>query len=159
MLSLPNDFHTDWLRNYMGGYNIEANSILYRLLTQYIFLAEALDDTSSVAAWQSYQANIKSAANSMLWNAADGLYNDNTTTTFHPQDGNVFAIISGVADYEGRAELVATNLQKRWTRYGPPAPEAGATISPFITSFELYAHAAVGETQRSIDLMKFMYYG
>lgn len=95
----------------------------------------------------------------MLWNAADGLYNDNTTTNFHPQDGNVFAIISGVADYQDRAGIVSSNLQKRWTPYGPPAPEAGATISPFITSFELQAHLAVGQAQRSIDLMKFMYFG
>jgi hypothetical protein len=95
----------------------------------------------------------------MLWNAADGLYNDNTTTTFHAQDSNVFSVISGVADYQGRAEIVASSLQKRWTPFGPPAPESGATISPFITSFELQAHFAVGQPQRSIDLMKFMYFG
>jgi len=79
--------------------------------------------------------------------------------THHTTDGNVFAILSGVADYSNRSALVATNLQARWTPYGPPAPEAGATISPFITSFELQAHFAVGQPQRSIDLMKDMYFG
>lgn len=122
------------------------------------FLANSLSDTSSVPRWTSIQAGIKTQANAILWNNATGLYNDNQTTTFNPQDGNVFAILSGVANFSGRAETVAANLQKRWTPYGPPAPEAGATISPFISSFELMAHVAVGQPQNALDLMRFMWF-
>lgn len=122
------------------------------------FLADEMKDTSRIARWTSLAAGIKAGANSLLWNPTTGLYNDNQTTTFAPQDGNVFAILSGVANFSGRAELVSANLQKRWTAYGPPAPEAGKTISPFITSFELQAHMAVAQPQRAVDLMRFMWY-
>ena len=122
-------------------------------------LATVLSDKEPIPSWTTYATNIKSAANAKLWDQSTGLFTDNTTTTFNPQDGNVFAIISGVADNGTRAATVAANLRARWTPYGPPAPEAGPTISPFITSFELQAHVRVGAAQRSIDLMKSMYYG
>lgn len=122
-------------------------------------LANVVGDTAVIPQWTAAASAIKAGANKLLWNDAAGMYNDNQSTTFNPQDGNVFAILSGVADYNGRAQIVSNSLAARWTPYGPPAPEAGATISPFITSFELQAHMAVGQPQRAIDLMRFMWYG
>ena len=40
-----------------------------------------------------------------------------------PQDGNVWAVLSGVTTNETRIESILNNLQSRWTAYGPTAVE------------------------------------
>lgn len=146
----------DWLRNGMGGHNIEANSILAYTLDSIITLAYAVSDLSEVSSWANYSANVKTAANTLLWDNSTGFYKDNETTTLHPQDGNVWAIISGVADSD-RASTVSHNLAARWTVYGPPAPEAGTTVSPFISGLELQAHLLAGNPQYAIGLTQSMW--
>ncbi|KAK4548537.1 hypothetical protein LTR36_009447 [Oleoguttula mirabilis] len=147
---------SDWLRVGMGGHNIEANSILAFTLRTAISLAYAVDDTALISTWQTYYDNIVTAANELLWDASAGLYTDNQTTTLHPQDGNCWAVLSGVAN-SSRATTISSALQARWGPYGAPAPEAGTTVSPFITSFELQAHFLAGQPEYAIDLMKFMW--
>lgn len=147
---------SDWLRVGMGGHNIEANSILAFTLKTAISLAYSVDDTALIPTWQTYYDNIVSAANELLWDTSAGLYTDNQTTTLHPQDGNCWAVISGVAN-SSKAVTISNALQARWGPYGAPAPEAGTTVSPFITGFELQAHFIAGQPQYAIDLMKFMW--
>lgn len=146
----------DWLRVGMGARNIEANSILAYTLTRAISLSHAVGDTSLVATWQQYYDNIVTAANKLLWDDAAGLYFDNQTTTLHPQDGNVWAIISGVASGD-RATTISNALHARWGTFGAPAPEAGTTVSPFITGLELQAHFIAGQPEYAIALMEYMY--
>lgn len=45
----------------------------------------------------------------------------------------------------------------RWTPYGSPAPEAGPTISPFASGFEVQAHYLAGFSERSEKLIEFMW--
>jgi hypothetical protein len=146
----------DWLREGMGGHNIEANSILKHTLDVAVTLAYAVNDTAHVATWTNASSAIVSAANTLLWDSTASLYKDNETTTLHPQDGNVWSIISGLAP-TNRSTAVSSALAARWGPYGAPAPEAGTTVSPFITGFELQAHFLAGAPQRAIDLMRFMW--
>lgn len=146
----------DWLREGMGGHNIEANSILKHTLDVAVTLAYAVNDTSHIASWTNSSAAIVSAANTLLWDSSASLYKDNETTTLHPQDGNVWSIISGVASANKSTDISGA-LAARWGPYGAPAPEAGATVSPFITGFELQAHFLAGQPQRAIELMQFMW--
>ncbi|TKA78032.1 hypothetical protein B0A55_02112, partial [Friedmanniomyces simplex] len=146
----------DWLRVGMGAHNIEANSILAYTLTRAMGLAYAVGDTSQNARWQSYYDNITSAANALLWDESAGLYTDNQTTTLHPQDGNSWAIISGVAN-STRAATISSALHARWGPYGAPAPEAGTTVSPFISGFELQAHYIAGQPDYANALMEYMW--
>ncbi|KAK0251480.1 hypothetical protein LTR91_016267 [Friedmanniomyces endolithicus] len=146
----------DWLRVGMGAHNIEANSILAYTLTRAMTLAHAVGDTSQNARWQSYYDNIVSAANELLWDESAGLFTDNQTTTLHPQDGNSWAVISGVAN-STRAATISSALHARWGPYGAPAPEAGTTISPFISGFELQAHYIAGQPQYANALMEYMW--
>ncbi|TIA60441.1 Six-hairpin glycosidase [Aureobasidium pullulans] len=146
----------DWLREGMGGHNIEANSILKHTLDVAVTLAYAVNDTSHIASWTNSSAAIVSAANTLLWNSSASLYKDNETTTLHPQDGNVWSIISGVASANQSTDI-SSALAARWGPYGAPAPEAGTTVSPFITGFELQAHFLAGQPQRAIELMQFMW--
>ncbi|KAJ9615742.1 hypothetical protein H2200_001819 [Cladophialophora chaetospira] len=148
----------DWLRFGMGGHNIEANAILYHTLNLGIKLGSVLND-STVAAWSKYAAGIKNATKS-LWDPKANLYRDNDTmplTTIHPQDGNAWAIISNLTASSKQNRDISTALAARWGPYGAPAPEAGATVSPFISGFELQAHYLAGQPQNAIKLMKRMW--
>lgn len=56
------------------------------------------------------------------------------------------------------AEAVSDALKARWVRpCGAPAVEAGQTISPFTTGFELQAHYVAGHPDYATDLMEFMW--
>ncbi|KAF7114478.1 hypothetical protein CNMCM5793_008782 [Aspergillus hiratsukae] len=144
----------DWLRFGMGGHNIEANAILYFVLQESLTLAKALNDTASTSHWAQISATLKSSANALLWDPAAGLYRDNETTTLHPQDGNAWALKSNLTLSATQSSIVSTALAARWGPYGAPAPEAGATVSPFIGGFELHAHFLADQPQRALDLMR-----
>ncbi|KAL1979888.1 hypothetical protein VTN96DRAFT_5022 [Rasamsonia emersonii] len=148
----------DWLRFGMGGHNIEANAILYYNLNLGLKLAAVLNDTSVVSNWTTTAQGIKQAANALLWDESANLFRDNTTnTSLHPQDGNAWAIVSGLVS-PSRASAISAALQARWVRpYGAPAPEAGATVSPFASGFEVQAHYLAGHPERAVELIEFMW--
>ncbi|KAJ0365028.1 hypothetical protein COL26b_012240 [Colletotrichum chrysophilum] len=137
----------------MSGHNIE------NALT----LAAILNATGETRNWEAVAAGISQAANNILWDESASLYRDNDTiasessTTSYPQDGNSWAIISRIANGK-RAEAISDALKARWIRpYGAPAVEAGQTISPFATGFELQAHYMAGHPDYAVDLMEFMW--
>ncbi|GIK02051.1 hypothetical protein Aspvir_006094 [Aspergillus viridinutans] len=142
----------DWLRFGMGEHRSKRNPLLrppgiptprrnpqrHRLLINLV---------------PGIAATLKSAANAKLWDPATGLYRDNETTTLHPQDGNAWALKANLTLSANQSSTISTALSARWGPYGAPAPEAGATISPFITGFELQAHFLAGQPQRALDLI------
>lgn len=86
----------DWLRSGMGGHNIEANAILYYVLKLGIELAGVVNDNTAAENYTLSAANVKAAANALLWDENLGFYTDNETTTMAPQDGNSFAGMSNL---------------------------------------------------------------
>lgn len=117
-------------------------------------LAQELNQTSSSRQWERTAAGIKSAANRLLWDDQAGLYRDNQTTTLHPQDGNSWAVKSNLTLSQKQRRAISNALHSRWGEYGAPAPEAGATISPFIGGFELQAHYLADQPKISLDLIR-----
>ncbi|EOA87433.1 glycoside hydrolase family 78 protein [Exserohilum turcica Et28A] len=144
----------DWLRFGMGGHNIEANAILYYTINQAIYLAGALNDTANVPSWRETAERVKTAANELLWVEAEGMYRDNETTTLMPQDGNSWAVVANLTINATQVSQISNRLAGRWTRYGAPAPEAGSTVSPFISGFELQTHFLAGNTSAAQALMR-----
>ncbi|KAH7024263.1 bacterial alpha-L-rhamnosidase domain-containing protein [Macrophomina phaseolina] len=144
----------DWLRFGMGGHNIEANAILYYTISQVSILASALNETDTLNTWTSTADKIKTAANTLLWDADAGLYRDNETTTLHPQDGNAWAVVANLTLNATQAASISQQLSSRWTAFGAPAPEAADAISPFISGFELQAHLLAGNASAALDLMR-----
>lgn len=140
--------------------NIEANAILYQTLTHATALARVLNDssvTADITRYTTIQAKLKSAANTLLWDATAGLYRDNETTSLYPQDGNSWAVRANLTTSPAQNLQISQKLRDRWTKYGAPAPEVGGspqTISPFATSFELQAHLLSGEVQTGLDLIR-----
>lgn len=119
-----------------------------------------MSDTSDAGNWTTSAAGIPPAANALLWDDSANLFWDNDTQkVLHPQDGNAWAVISGVASGT-RAEAISDSLAGRWIRpYGAPAPEGGVTISPFVSGFEVQAHYKVRRADRAVDLIEFMWAG
>lgn len=124
-----------------------------------------MNDTSESGKWELSAAGIPLAANNLLWDDSVSLYRDNDTiakrssVTSYPQDGNSWAVISGIANGT-QAISISDALKARWIRpYGAPAVEAndGDTISPFATAFELQAHFIAGHPDYALDLMEFMW--
>jgi len=120
-------------------------------------LAELLGDTSVVAPWQQYAWEIKSAANTLLWDSTAGLYHDNETTALHPQDGNAWAVISNLTANHSQIASISTNLVARWNPYGAPALEAHDAISPFVSGLELRVHYIACQPCRALDLIRLMW--
>lgn len=150
----------DWLRFGMGGHNIEANAILYNVLGLASDLAGILNDTSEIPSWMNYSTNIKNAANTVLWDDAAGLYRDNDTAEgalLYPQDGNSWAVFANLTANSSQADTITETLHSRWSVVGAPAPEAGDTVSPFISSYELEAHFVAGKPEYAIGLMEYMW--
>ncbi|KAI0757241.1 Six-hairpin glycosidase [Daedaleopsis nitida] len=147
----------DWLRAYLGGHNIEANSILYHALNLGVSLARIQGDDDLADKWANLASGIQSAAMSRLWQPSVGLFRDNETTTLAPQDGNVWAIKSGLVSSPSQVIQMSQALQERWSPYGPPAPEAGDAVSPFISSVELESHFLANRTDAALSLIRSMW--
>ncbi|KAI0110385.1 alpha-L-rhamnosidase [Nemania sp. FL0031] len=154
---------SDWGRGGMGGHNIAANSILYYTLHNAAKLAGVMNDSTNTNDWEAVAASISLAVNRLLWDDSVSLYRDNDTIArgssidSYPQDGNSWAIIAGIAR-GAQARAISSALKERWIRpYGAPAVEAGDTISPFATGFEIQAHYIAGNPEFSVELMEFMW--
>ncbi|OGE47950.1 hypothetical protein PENARI_c034G06163 [Penicillium arizonense] len=144
----------DWLRFGMGGHNIEANAILYFVLQDAQTLAAELNDKTALTDWSTTATKLKLVANQKLWDSSSGLYFDNETTTMHPQDGNAWAIKANLTQSTAQAIQISNALKARWGKYGAPAPEAGKTVSPFISGFELQAHYLANKPNSALDLIR-----
>ncbi|ETS78788.1 hypothetical protein PFICI_08641 [Pestalotiopsis fici W106-1] len=122
-----------------------------------IYLANEVHDDTVVAEWAASRTSIQTAIIPFLWNSAAGLFRDKDTSSVTPQDGNSWAVISGLVN-STIASVISNSLAARWIRpYGAPAPEGGTTIAPFASGFELRAHYLAGNASRAVDLMSFMW--
>ena len=144
----------DWARGDQGGENIEANAMLYQVLTAGTTLAQIEGDTALATAYTGKAAALKTQINARLWDAAAGAYKDNPTSTLHPQDGNSLAVWYNVVPSHTQAQSIATVLRADWNTLGAQTPEWNNNISPFAGSMELYAHFAAGDDTNALDLIR-----
>ncbi|KAI0824104.1 bacterial alpha-L-rhamnosidase domain protein [Trametes gibbosa] len=148
----------DWLRFGMGGHNIEANSILYYTLSLGAALAHEEGDAATASSYTSLASTIQQVAVPLLWQPSAGLFRDNETTTLAPQDGNAWAIKSGLLSPSSNfSTAISKGLEARWGPYGAPAPEAADAVSPFISGFELEAHFMAGRPETALTLIRHMW--
>ena len=144
---------SDWARGDQGGENIEANALLYRVLTTGALLATAEGNSSLATSYGNRAASIKSAANSSLWDASAGAYKDNPSSTLYPQDGNSLAVWYGLTTSAQSASIM-TRLRGDWNSLGAQTPEFSDNISPFAGSMELYAHFAADDDVNALNLIR-----
>ncbi|KAL8651473.1 MAG: hypothetical protein Q9210_003228 [Variospora velana] len=157
----------DWLRPGMTGHNLEATSLMYYVLQLTVRLAdEIVKDPyarAQLGRWQDVAQRMQRGIE-LLWCDESGLYGDNIgrrgcggRDECTPQDGNSWALISGIISNRTRRSTVSTNMRKRWTKYGAPATEFPNVISPFASSFELLAHCAAGNHDAAVELTELMW--
>ena len=147
----------DWARAGMGGHNIAANSLLFHTLTVGAALARTQDEEATAERWDELAAGIQAAAIPLLWQPDVGLFRDNERTTLAPQDGNAWAVKSGLVTDASQIVQISEALEARWGAYGAPAPEAINVVSPFISGFELEAHFLANRTGAALGLIRTMW--
>lgn len=155
----------DWAR-WQTGFNMSsAQMILYRTLTTGADLAAwqgaSSSDSSNTttdlpALWTQRAAELQRATLAHCFDKGYGAFRDNATATaLHPQDANAMAVLFGVVGANtSTARSISSRLTDNWTPIGAEAPELPGNISPFISSFEIQAHLAAGETERALDLIR-----
>ena len=151
------DATRDWARVGMGGHNIAANSLLFHTLNVGAALARTQGDAGTADRWARLAAGIQAAAIPLLWQPDVGLFRDNGTTTLAPQDGNAWAVKSGLVTDPAQIARISKALQARWGPYGAPAPEGVDVVSPFVSGFELEAHFVANRTGAGLALIRGMW--
>ncbi|KAL8865399.1 MAG: hypothetical protein Q9174_006904, partial [Haloplaca sp. 1 TL-2023] len=157
----------DWLRPGMTGHNLEATSIMYHVLQNTFRMAdEIIKDPYARAQfdrWRSVGDSMERGIE-ILWCENKGLYGDNVgrrgcggAQEVLPQDGNSWALLSGIVANQTRRFEISQKLRNRWTKYGAPATEFPNVISPFASSFELLGHCAAGHHDAAVELMQLMW--
>ena len=144
----------DWARVGQGGENIAANALLYAALKTGATLATVEGDSALAANWSGKAAAIRTAANSLLWDAAKGMYKDNPTSALYPQDGNSLAVWYGLTDSTAKTRSVIRQLGTRWGAYGPTTPEWGSNVSPFAGGMELNARFTANDDYTALDQIR-----
>jgi glycogen debranching enzyme len=107
------------------------------VLTDSSALASYINQTTLAAAYAANATRLKAKFNTVFWDASQGMYVDNATTTLAPQDANSFAVLFNVTDTEEKKVSISQGLRKNWNALGAVAPELPDTISPFIGGFEV----------------------
>lgn len=142
----------DWGRQGTGDFNSALNALDHGALVSIASLAESLNKSEQAEAWSSAAEGIKEAFNKHLWDADASLYNDNTTTSLHPQDGNAMALFFNLTRDTTQAKALSKALETNWNSFGPVTPELPDVISPFISGVEVLGHFAAGEPDRALEL-------
>lgn len=144
----------DWGRQGTGDFNSALNALDYQALVSIASLANALNKSDTAEAWSSAAGGIKEAFNQHLWDPNASLYNDNTTTSLHPQDGNAMALFFNLTRDTAQAKALSKALEVNWNSFGPVTPELPDVISPFISGVEVLGHFAAGEQDRALELTR-----
>jgi hypothetical protein len=122
--------------------------------------ADAEGQSALASQYASDAATTAAAINANLWDASADAYIVEPGNDAHPQDGNVMAVLAGVATGQ-RATDVLNFLTTQWTAYGADTIDQAGNIvnqyvSPFISYYELLAYADQNTAQGTADAMNLL---
>jgi hypothetical protein len=117
--------------------------------------------------WRSRAAAVSTHFSSTFWDPGVGAFTDSAgNTTVHPQDGNVFAILAGLATApQARAALAYVDRTMSrpegdtiadtdvWNNDGW-GYDASERIYPFISYFDVLARYSAGDDEGALDLLR-----
>lgn len=130
-------------------------------------LAGWLGHGGEQAAWARRAAAVESAFDAAFWNGTVGAFDDTTIdATTHPEDGNAFAVLAGVAT-AAQARSALRYLRTHDTRsYGNTIVDdqawdgpawgswANLRVYPFMSYFEVCARFEVDDDDNALDLIR-----
>ncbi|HWB22437.1 MAG TPA: alpha-L-rhamnosidase C-terminal domain-containing protein [Gaiellaceae bacterium] len=143
------------------------NAGYVRALRMASSIAGWLGKTASAQAWKRRIPTIAAKFSAAFWDPSAGAFRDTTTGSVdHPQDGNVFAILAGLATKQ--QSLAALNELETKDMYAwgnsivdndtwdTPSwgSDAKERVYPFISYFELLARFGLGLDTSAVDLIR-----
>lgn len=130
-------------------------------------LAGWLGESDREAAWKARIAPVSAAFGPAFWDPAAGAFRDATTgPVVHPQDGNVFAILAGLATAAQSRLALGYLRAHEWQPYGAAiadndvwdssawGTDADRRVYPFISYYELLARYERGLDDSAITLIR-----
>jgi len=128
-------------------------------------VAEALGQQSAAAAWSARAASLARPFTATFWDAAAGAFEDSPSgPTVHPQDGNAFAILAGLASPAQAVSAVARLDATTRLPWGNAVADADVwrggiatpsqTVYPFVSYFDVGARFATGDDASALDELR-----
>lgn len=139
------------------------NCIFYKSLKCMSDLAGLMNVEVKKAQWSILADKVKEAINKYLWSEEKKAYIDaSNRDEYIPQDGNVLAVLFGVAEGERAKAALETLKEKHWSPYGsalfdvPLSHTRGgnATISPLMCTYEAEARFLFGREDDAMELIR-----
>jgi alpha-L-rhamnosidase len=145
------------------GVVAEYNVLYYHALRSAARLVDALGNKAKAAEFDAQAALVKTAVNADLYNTTMHLYDISEDVRNIPsQDVNALAVLHGVAPADQRT-LILDSLKKNLYLMNGNGPVAFSlqsvyasfpVISPFISSFEVWARFEAGDATGALDLIR-----
>ena len=151
----------DWNTEGTSGELTYVNALYVEALHSAASLASALGLSAQAAAWTTAAGAITTVVNQKLWNATTGVYDVSTTSRGTVvQDGNVTAVLAGIATPTQTTSIIHTLATALATPYGPatvssPGP-AGykRVVSPYMGGFQVLAELGAGDESDALALIR-----
>jgi hypothetical protein len=141
------------------------NALYVMALQNASALAAALGHTDDAARWNARAATVAAAVNTHLWDATAGAYLDSAVGAVrHGQDGNGYAVLTGVADPARATSALDYLSANNATAYGNSFMDNNTLVSDgrqrvyaFTSYPEIQARFRTGQADSAIDQIKRMY--
>jgi hypothetical protein len=141
------------------------NALYVQALDNAAALAAALGHDSDAARWRARAGTVATAVNAHLWDAGAGAHLDSAVGAVrHAQDGNGYAVLSGVADQARAASALGYLSAHTATGYGNAfmdnetlVPDGPRRVYAFTSYPEIQARFRTGQADSAIDQIKRMY--
>jgi hypothetical protein len=140
-----------------GGRETEVNALYVSVLRGAAELAERYGDDAPAAVWRETAPRIADGINAELWDAAKGAYRQSSTNPGNvPQDGNVFAVLAGIAGPERTDSSLDYLRRELWTPYGSKSGTGSMPqlVGPFMNYYEALARFRTGRDAEAWKLLR-----
>ena len=143
------------------------NALYGRALEAGAQIADALGQADAAARWRAREATLAGAFAGTFWDAAAGAFEDSPAgPVVHPQDGNAFAILAGLASPAQARSAIAYLDRTERLPWGNALADTGVweaaasgasptqAVYPFISYFDVEARFAAGQDASALDELR-----
>jgi hypothetical protein len=140
-----------------SGRETEANALYVQVLRDGAAFAELRDDATTAAHWRELIPEVVRGVNDQLWDDAAGAYRQSTGQPGNiAQDGNVLAVLSGIAPADRAGRALDTVKNQLWTAYGSKSGTGSMPqlVGPFMNYWEALARFDEGRDAEAWQLLR-----
>ncbi|MDZ5441539.1 alpha-L-rhamnosidase C-terminal domain-containing protein [Micromonospora sp. 4G57] len=140
-----------------SGKETEVNALYVEVLRDAAAFAELQNDNPKATHWRELIPEVVRGVNDQLWNETAGAYRQSTGQPGNiAQDGNVFAVLSGVAPADRAARALDTLKDQLWTAYGSKSGTGSMPqlVGPFMNYWEAVARFDEGRDAEAWHLLR-----